>query len=731
MHSHSSPQTRSVQPRRLACAAVLIVVLSLAATLASPVMERSYAAPNAQQQYGMLVALVGNNSNVKAMGYSWVQYGAYWKDAETSPGVYNWGHVDNIVNAARSAGLNVLVRVSRPPQWERDPACATVDTCPPRDAAALGRFAFALSRHVRDIRGASQVAYEIWNEPNTSDEWGDMCPDPSRYADLLRNSYSQFKSGDSGARVVAGAVTTVGQRGLSRCFLDDISFLEGMYQAGAAPYFDVLSDHPYGFASPPEADPASGGTRLVFRRAEQHRLLMVRYGDAAKQIWATEMGWALDPASIGSTCARPDWFYIFTPQQQADYLVRAHNWARSYWPWMGVMFEFNYDFKDAPWYDNCHAFRFWSVKGLPAESALRQSITNPAPTYTPVVGTATPTPLPTEGPDAPPTISSVRYSQPAFNREGGTLTVEVDASDGGGSPIESVQTIVEHPGGSTQLFYFDLVAGNRYGGTWRLALPIGANAGNATVTYKISPFVVESFPARRTVAAPIVEIAVTSTRFWDVDSEHWATSYVEFLAARGVISGYGDGSFRPNNSATRGQLSKIVTLGFNMPTVTPAQARFADVPVGSTFFPYVETLVERGLVSGYPCGGAGEPCDPLRRPYFRPNANVTRGQIAKIIVGAAGWQAAPASGASFQDVPAGSSFHSAIEVAVAQGIIGGYPCGASQAEPCSPGDNRPYYRPGNNATRAQIAKMVYLAITTTLPSPSATASTTVSATPTP
>jgi hypothetical protein len=38
-----------------------------------------------------------------------------------------------------------------------------------------------------------------------------------------------------------------------------------------------------------------------------------------------------------------------------------------------------------------------------------------------------------------------------------------------------------------------------------------------------------------------------------------------------------------------------------------------------------------GLINGYPCGGEGEPCDPLNLPYFRPGNNITRGQAAKIV----------------------------------------------------------------------------------------------------
>jgi hypothetical protein len=57
---------------------------------------------------------------------------------------------------------------------------------------------------------------------------------------------------------------------------------------------------------------------------------------------------------------------------------------------------------------------------------------------------------------------------------------------------------------------------------------------------------------------------------------------------------------------------------------------FADVPTGSTFYDWVQRLAQRSIMSGYPCGGEGEPCGPNDMPYFRPSRVSTRGQAAKI-----------------------------------------------------------------------------------------------------
>jgi len=195
--------------------------------------------------------------------------------------------------------------------------------------------------------------------------------------------------------------------------------------------------------------------------------------------------------------------------------------------------------------------------------------------------------------------------------------------------------------------------------------------------------------------------------FADVQAADYFYTPVRYLACHGVISGYsnGDGtvSFRPYTNTTRAQQVKIVVLGFALPIVTPPAGgyTFADVPPAHPFWSVIETAAARTIVSGYRCGGAGEPCDGAQRPYFRPYAAVTRGQLAKITVVAAGWALHTPPTATFADVAPGTAFYPFVETAACYGIVSGYSCG-SAGEPC-PGR---YFRPANPAVRAQIAKLV-------------------------
>jgi hypothetical protein len=198
-------------------------------------------------------------------------------------------------------------------------------------------------------------------------------------------------------------------------------------------------------------------------------------------------------------------------------------------------------------------------------------------------------------------------------------------------------------------------------------------------------------------------VRIDPLAFSDVPPGNTFYPYVRCLTNNGIIGGYSDCTFRPNANVTRGQLSKIVanSSGFNEPVSGQV---FEDVLPTNIFYEHVERMAARGIIGGYPCGGPNEPCGSIERPYFRPNANATRGQISKIVSQAKGYTD-PVSGQTFEDVSPSNSFYLYIERLASRGIMGGYGCGTLPGEPCGP-QNRPYFRWGNNATRGQTSKIV-------------------------
>jgi hypothetical protein len=116
---------------------------------------------------------------------------------------------------------------------------------------------------------------------------------------------------------------------------DDI-FLQALYDAGFQQYVDVVGMHAPGF-SPPDVSPAEAERRgsqrfFTFRRVEDLRRIMVRNGDAARQVAILETGWTTDRVDPNYA-----WFAV-SEAEQARYLVEAYTYAASYWrPWVGLM----------------------------------------------------------------------------------------------------------------------------------------------------------------------------------------------------------------------------------------------------------------------------------------------------------------------------------------------------------------------------------------------------------
>jgi hypothetical protein len=227
----------------------------------------------------------------------------------------------------------------------------------------------------------------------------------------------------------------------------------------------------------------------------------------------------------------------------------------------------------------------------------------------------------------------------------------------------------------------------------------------ATATATSTPLSASSTPTPL-ASTPTVDATSTPTpcaiSFSDVPVGSTFYSFVECLACRGIVSGYDDGTFHPNNEITRGQIAKMVSNAADI-NDDPGQQIFEDVDPANTFFTWINRLSNRGYMGGYPCGGEGEPCGGDNLPYFRPFANATRGQLAKIVSNAAGIEGSP-TGQLYADVLEDHPFYVWIMRLTELGVMSGYPCGG-EGEPCDEA-NRPYFRPFSNVTRGQASKIV-------------------------
>ena len=270
---------------------------------------------------------------IRDAGIGWIRQQFPWEDIERpAKGQYwdeRWGHsswdkYDNIVDLAQEYGLKLIVRLDLPPKWAH-PDNLWPHT-PPDDFDDYGDFVYTV---VSRYRGKVKY-YQLWNEPNLSIEWGGKPVDAREYVRLLKIGYQRAKEADPDAVVISAALAPTIEE--SWRALNDLVYLQQMYDAGARGYFDIMSTMAYGLRSGPD-DRRLALRDVNFSRPLLIREIMVRNGDASKPIWASEMGWNAQPESVS---AEPV-FGRVSEELQARYTVRGFERAAEEWPWMGVM----------------------------------------------------------------------------------------------------------------------------------------------------------------------------------------------------------------------------------------------------------------------------------------------------------------------------------------------------------------------------------------------------------
>ena len=116
----------------------------------------------------------------------------------------------------------------------------------------------------------------------------------------------------------------------------------------------------------------------------------------------------------------------------------------------------------------------------------------------------------------------------------------------------------------------------------------------------------------------------SDTPFSDVDPAAWYSPYVAFAAKYGLVDGYSDGTFRPNDPVGRAELVKLVSNFF---PAAAGESSFPDVPAGHWAAGVIGWAVEEGWVTGYPDG------------TFQPARSVSRCEAVRLVNLALGRQA--------------------------------------------------------------------------------------------
>lgn len=179
---------------------------------------------------------------------------------------------------------------------------------------------------------------------------------------------------------------------------------------------------------------------------------------------------------------------------------------------------------------------------------------------------------------------------------------------------------------------------------------------------------------------------IVKAPFTDIQN-HWGKDYIDVAYAKGIMNGYEDGTFQPNANMTRAQVISVISRAFGLTATN--KAPFKDIS-------HYAQQTQNGIAAAYEAGLIKE-----NNGYFNPQGKITRSQLALILMRLstvqAGQQYVPAKQAPFHDI---ANYDREAQLA----ITFLYDMGVVQ------GTSATTFSPKGNVTRAQVAKILVLAI---------------------
>lgn len=230
------------------------------------------------------------------------QYDPYWT-----------AQLDDVVAQAKARGIKLLLTFWRTPPW----ASASHDPLAP--PTKPGDYGDAIAHYALRY-GTDVYAWEIWNEPNSTD----FFHPPSgvttytAYMNLLKSGYSAAKFAGA-QRVVAGSTMH-----------SDFQWLAECYKLGLKSYSDIISTHPYSDNRSPLDRTAEQRYSFV-KGIEATHFVMSSQGDGTKPLWLTEYGWS----TKANTGGEPTWRLGVSEDTQAQYIRESLQVLPSY-PYVGA-----------------------------------------------------------------------------------------------------------------------------------------------------------------------------------------------------------------------------------------------------------------------------------------------------------------------------------------------------------------------------------------------------------
>jgi len=283
----------------------------------------------------------------------WVKVQVSWKLYQSAPGQYTedrLAELDGLVNNAGANDIDVLLSVSKAPEWSRS---TTELDGPPTDYGLYRDFMALLAGRYQ----GRVAAYELWNEPNLQREWNGSQLNAADFVRLIEAGAAGARSADPEALLISGAPATTGiNDGITA--IDDRVFLRGMLEAGIGETVDAVGVHPYGWANPPDSSVDAPDTAVPSHNNHpsfffsdtlaDYATLLDEFG-VEKALWVTEFGWGTfegienEDGQPAMPPAGAEFMAYFGEWQQAEYILRAYELALG-WEHVGPMVLWNLNF---------------------------------------------------------------------------------------------------------------------------------------------------------------------------------------------------------------------------------------------------------------------------------------------------------------------------------------------------------------------------------------------------
>ncbi len=201
---------------------------------------------------------------------------------------------------------------------------------------------------------------------------------------------------------------------------------------------------------------------------------------------------------------------------------------------------------------------------------------------------------------------------------------------------------------------------------------IGAESAELSLSFSCADGTVRQFT--QTLAVSDAE----PPSFRDI-AGHWAESQINAFSEAGLLSGYDDGTFRPNNSITRAEFAVIAARICGLTAPGSTEAVFSDI-AGHWAENEILALAAAGVINGYEDGS------------FRPDSQITRQEAAVIIADLLELESDGTQTHFTDSTDVADWASSAVEALAQAGILSGYEDGS--------------FRPRSNITRAESVKVL-------------------------